>query len=329
MTQAKGSNAKIIYDAEFTFKTTNPAPDAHVLPFTSETLRMSRNLLDSATLRGSRNPAKPARGNQEIAGDISVELDPYMGKLLYHALGTFTTSGSSPYSHTFTIADLPTGLTIEKQFTDLATPEYFVYNGCKINSMRMAVKSEGFVETTFSFMGATHTVTAASFDPDATDYTTEAVGSVFDGFEATIKEGGASLGIATSFDITMENNLDGSVFVIDGTGTRYSLPNGMVKVSGTITALFENDTMYNKALNNAETSLQVTLTHGAGTGAAENEKLDIFIDELLFSPQSPTVGGPAGVMVELPFTGYYRDGVRGSALSMILWNTQTAANIQG
>ncbi len=328
MGQAKGSKSKIIYESEATFKTTNPAALAHVLPFTSESLGMSRNLLDSATLRGSRSSIQPVRGNQEIAGDITVELDPYMGKLLYHTLGTFSTSGANPYSHTFKISDLPTGLTIEKQFTDLATPEYFTFNGCKVNSMKLTVKPEGFVETTFNFMGATHTVTAASFDTDATDYTSSAVGGVFDGFEAAIVEGGSSLGIATNFDITLENNVDGSIYVIGGQGTRYALPEGIVKVSGTVTALFEDMTMYNKALNNTETSLRITLTHGTGAGSAYNEKLEMYFDELLFSPQSPKITGPNGVMVELPFTAYYKDGANSSALAMILWNTQTAGNVQ-
>jgi hypothetical protein len=33
-------------------------------------------------------------------------------------------------------------------------------------------------------------------------------------------------------------------------------------------------------------------------------------------------------MVELPFTAYYKDGANSSALAMILWNTQTAGNVQ-
>lgn len=327
MTQQKGSNAKIIYGTETTFKTA--ASDAHVLPFTSESFKMSRNLLDSATIRGSRQPIAPARGNVEITGDVTVELDPYMGRMLYHALGTFSTSGSNPYSHTFRISDLPAGLTIEKQFTDLATDSYMKYMGCKVNSMKIAVKQEGFVETTFSFMGATHTLSASSIDASPTDYTTSAVGGIFDGFEASLENDGANIAIVTNFDVTIENNLDGSVYVIGSSGDRYSLPDGLVKVSGNITCLFENTTMYNKAVNNNESSLRVTLTHLLGTGAAYNEKFDLFLDELLFAPNSPVVNGPNGIMVELPFTAYYKDGSRSSALAIVLWNTQTNVDVQG
>ena len=326
MAQARGSNSKLLVGTEATFKTiANSNP--HVLPFVSESLRLSRNLIDSQTIRTNRNPLNPARGNKDVTGDITVELTPYMTKMFYHALGTFTTSGASPYSHTFVVSNLPPGLTVEKQFTDLATPEYFTYAGCKVNSMRMTFAPEGFIETVFSIIGSAQTVTTSAKLTGALDYSDDAVCQQFDGFQAAITEGGSTLGIVTRLELTLENNLDNSVYVIDGTGERYSLPEGLVKVSGTLTALFENMTLYNKAINNQESSLQITLTQGNGTGAAYNEKIDIFIDELLYQPQDPVVNVPAGVLVELPFIGYYNNDTEASTLRMIVWNTQTQGNI--
>lgn len=327
MAQAKGSKAKIIYDGETTFGTTRDSVVAHVLPFVNESLRQSRNLIDSQSIRSTRDTRAPVRGNSEVAGDITVELDPYMGKLLYHALGTVSTTGSGPYSHTFTVYDLPPGMTIEKQFTDLTTPEYFVYNGCKVNSLRVSLKSEGFIDTSINLMGSAETVSTTSIDASPTDYSASAVGGAFNAFSATIKEGGIALGIVTELEFTLENNLDGTVFVIDGTGKRYALPEGLAKVSGTIRALFDSMTQYNKAINSTETSLDVTLSNGTGDGTAYNEKIMFVIDELLLSPQSPVVSGPGGVMVELPFTAYYQDGASESIFKVILWNTQTAGDV--
>lgn len=323
MAQAKGSKSKLIYDTETTFNTTKGAPDAHNLPFVSESLRLTRNLIDSKSIRGSRNPQQPARGSSEVAGDITLELDPYIGKMLFNTFGTFSTTGAAPYSHTFKISDLPAGMMIEKQFPDLTIPEYFRFTGCKVNSMKIGIKPEGFIDATFSFMGAASTVTLASYDSTPTDYSVAAVGGTFDGFEATIFEGGSSLGIATEIDVTLENNLDGSIYVIDGTGKRYAIPEGMAKVSGNIKALFEDMTLYNKAVNNTETSLLITLKHGTGVGSAYNEKMDILIDEIILQPAAPVVTGPTGIMVELGFTGFYKDGARASAMSIVLWNTQT------
>lgn len=324
MAQAKGSKGKVIIDTETTFKSTRAVTAAHVLPITSESLRLSRNLIDSKTLRGNRNPYTPVRGQYEVAGDLNVELSPYMGRMFYHALGTVSTTGSNPYSHTFTINDLPTGLTIEKQFTDIT--KYHKYNGCKVNSFRMSFKPEGYIETTFGIMGAAETLTTTSFDGNATDYTSGSYGGPFDAFECTVTDSaGASLGNVTALDITLENNLDGSVFVIDGTGQRYSLPEGTVKISGTLTALFEDETLYGKAVNNTESSIKVVLSHGTGAGSAYNEKMEIYIDELYFSPNAPVIPGPQGILVELPFTGFYNNGTYSpnSAFRIVLGNTQT------
>jgi len=334
MGQAKGSKTKVIYDGEVTFgvrrdqDTPTTTVVAHVLPIVSESLRMSRNLIDAQSIRSARDARQPARGNSEVGGDITVELDPYMGKLLYHALGTVSTTGSSPYSHTFTVEDLPKGMTIEKQFTsDLTTSEYFIYRGCKVNSMRVSITSEGFIESVFNVMGSSETVSATSMDVSPTDYSASAVGGSFNAFSATIEEGGASLGTVTEVEFTLENNLDGSVYVIDGTGKRYALPEGLAKVSGTLRALFDGMTQYNKAINNTETSLKVTLYNGTGDGSAYNEKIVFIIDELLLSPQSPAIDGPGGVMVELPFTAYYQDGSSGSIFTVQLANTQTQTDV--
>lgn len=74
---------------------------------------------------------------REDAGG-SVRLIPdYASKVfsrfLKHALGSVGTSGSGPYTHTFTIAaTLPVGLTVE---TGNAT-SYEVFEGCKVNTFR-------------------------------------------------------------------------------------------------------------------------------------------------------------------------------------------------
>lgn len=314
--QQQGSNAKLIYQTETTFKTTPVSKDAVIMTFISESLRQNRNLITSKSIRSDRNPQKPVRGNVEIAGDISFELAPQHGRLLHHIFGSYTgASGEAgKFTHTFKIGQLPTGMIVEKQFTDLATPEYFQYHGCKVNSFKMSCKTEGFIECSVNLMGAKEEVAAASFDstPDDLGHTP------WDGFSAVIKEATVAVAIATQIDFTLDNGLDGNTYVIDGTGERHSMPAGTVKVSGTLTVLFEDLALYNKALNNTETSLELALTSGTGDGSAGNEKLTFYMDEILFHPQAPVVSGPAGVLVELPFEAYYNDDADASALRAVM-----------
>jgi hypothetical protein len=313
-TQAKGIQSRLICDTEDTFKTTPASADAWLLPFVSETLRLSRNLIDSKSIRNTRNPSMPVRGNKDVAGDINLELEPGLGRIFKALLGTVTTTGaSSPYTHTFKVGTLPS-LVIEKQFTDLDTPLYFLYNGCKINSGKLSLKSEGMVDFSISVIGAGETYTTTSFDASATDNGW----SPFDGFSATLKEGGTTISTVSEVDMTIENNLDGSVYVLDGTGTRYSLPEGMVKVSGTIKALFLDASLYAKAINHTESALIITFTKGNGGGTTGNEKLVITVPELIYQPQAPVIPGPAGLLVELPFIGYYNDDSAASSITMVL-----------
>lgn len=315
-TQAKGIKARLIYDTEDTFKSSPTTPDAWLLPFVSETLRLNRNIVESKVIRNTRNPSTPVRGVKEVSGDITLELEPGLGRIFKHLLGTVTTTGGNPYTHVFKVGDLPVGLTIEKQFTDLDTPQYFKYTGCKINSGKITLKPEGMIDFVIGIMGATETISTSSVDSSATDNGW----TPFDGFEAVITEGGSTLAIATEVDLSIENNLDGSIYVLDGTGTRYSLPEGMVKVSGTLKALFTDLTLYNKALGHTESALVITFTKGSGTGAASNEKLTITVPELIYQPQAPVVSGPSGVFVELPFVAYYNNGADVSSIVFELKN---------
>jgi hypothetical protein len=314
--QQRGATAKIIYDTETIYKTTPAAPDAMLLPFVSESLRLNRNLIESKTLRADRNPQAPVRGNVDIAGDINFELSPQYGRLFKHVFGGYAKTGeAAPYTHTYKIGALPAGLCIEKQFADLDAAKYFLYNGCKVASFKLAAKTEGTIDCSVSLMGAKETIGAASFDATATDLGHTA----FDGFEGSVKQGGAPLGIITAIDLSLDNGLDGNTYVMDGTGQRRSLPEGQAKVSGNITVLFENDTLYALAVSHGETSLEAHFTKGMGTGAtAGNEKLSFFIDEAIFKPQSPVISGPTGLLVELPFEAYYNDAAAAAALRMVL-----------
>lgn len=314
MSQQRGSASRLIFDTETTYKTT-PTPDAMVLNIVSESLRLSRNLVSSNTIRNDRNPQMPVRGNVDVAGDINLELSPQYGRLFYHIFGSATVTGTgSLYTWTYTIGKLPTGMVIEKQFTDVTPATYIQYNGCKVNSWRISVKPEGFIESSVAIIGAKETLATTTFDSTATD-----LGHTpFDGFGASITENGSSLAVVTAIDLTMEENLDPNTYVLDGTGERHSLPEGAVTVSGTLTALFENTTLYEKAVDTTETSLEIAFTRGTGAGTAGNEKLTVYVDECYLSPQTPVISGPTGLVVELPFQGFYNNASAASALRAIL-----------
>lgn len=146
----------------------------------------------------------------------------------------------------------------------------------------------------------------------------------FDGFSiATVKEGGSIIALVSSIDsLTIENGLDGGNYVIGGGGRRRSLPEGSVRVSGTLNALFESMDLYNKAVRYQESSIELTYKLGTGSGTAGNEQMKITIPELLYTPNTPEVQGPQGIMVSLPFEAYYDNDAAASAMWIELKNAE-------
>lgn len=143
----------------------------------------------------------------------------------------------------------------------------------------------------------------------------------FDGFSiATLQEGGSDVACIRSVDITVDNDIDGDTYVIGGGGIRRSANEGIVKVSGTISALFENMVMFNKALRFSETSLKLVWKHGTGAGTAGNEYLELLIPELKFSRETPIIEGPRGILYNGPFEAYYADSAQATAIQLILKN---------
>ena len=316
MAQQRGTTVRLSYDTEATFKTTPASGASLIFPYVKESFRMNRNLITSNTIRSSRNPQMPVRGNRDVSGTIDFELAPQYGLLLKHIFGSTATTGS--YVHTYKVGDLPQGMVIEKYFPDLATPYWFKYNGCKVNSFKVAIKPEGMITASVDMIGAKETLSSGgSFDASPTDRGH----TPFDGFECALLEGGVALGVGTDVNFSIDNGLDGNTYVIDGTGERYSLPEGFAKVTGNVKCLFDSVAMYNKAIGHTETSLVITFTKGTGAGSAGNEKLAFYFDEMVFKPAAPTVEGPTGLFVSLDFEAYYGDNAAASACRAILWDS--------
>jgi hypothetical protein len=319
MAQAIGAKSRITYQQETTFKISPATPNVNLLYFESETFQSSRNLIDSKVIRGSRDATKPVIGNKDVKGTIKTELQAYIGTLLKGALGKVVTTGTAaPYTHTITVGSLPS-FVLEKGFTDIG--EYFLYNGCKINKLDLTIKPEGFQDLSLEFIGAKETVSTTSFDDTPNDLTKVS----WTGFDiAYIKEGGTPIATVTEASLSIENNLDASVYVIGGQGERYSLPEGIVKVSGKIKALFDGMSVLQKAINSQTSSLEISYSLGTGDGSSGNESLDILIPELLYSPESPKIAGPSGIFVELPFQAFYNTNSTGSSIQFTLKCTQAA-----
>lgn len=229
------------------------------------------------------------------------------------------TAVGTTLTHTLKAGGALPSYCIEKGFPDIA--QYFKYLGCVCSKLSFPIPSSGLIEMSADFLGGSETVGSSSFE---TGTTIDNGKRSFDGLgiaAADVLEGGSAIATITSVDnITIENNLDGDTFVVGGGGSRSAINPGVYKVTGSLTALFENVTLYNKAKNLTESSLDITLKRGTGAGTDTNEYMQIVIPELNFTASAPAIEGPKGVVAKYDFEGFYDNHADATALKIIIKN---------
>lgn len=319
---AQGSNSYIAIQEEPSFATSPVTPAMTVVPFETTTLKGRRPLVENNLMRGTRAPSRPNQSEWEVGGNIVTNLSPYLLHLFYGLLGAKAFDAPTK-KWTLTMGNTLPSFLIEHGFPDIG--QYFKYRGITVGSASMDITGKGVSKITFDTMGAKAEAPAGtSYHPAMTDLGDH---SYFGRHLSTITEGGATLATCSGIKgFKIENQLDGDHYYLGGGGSRGAIYAGKIKISGTISALFANVTLLNKALNSTASSLDIEYKFGDGAGTSGNEGLKFHIPELDYGTEMPVANGPKGVLVELPFTGYYDTGAGGAskAFWMEITNTQTA-----
>lgn len=315
MAHQTGALAKVVIGVESAFKTI--ATDGFVMPVSSCSVKGSKNQIIPTTITGNLNPVEPLDGNVSVAGQVVCPVDSIaFWYWLQLALGNPTTSGaSSPWTHTFKAGTTRPSFTLEHQFTELGSSRYFQYTGCKISSMSLSAGDDGELIATFDIVGAVETIATSPFDVSPTTVTMNRLKNS----HLELTEGGSSLTNGKLTDMAINFNLDTSNYVIGGGGVLGSLPDGVYSVSGNLSALFEDTTLLEKALNGTESSLVLTFT------ASASAVLVLTFPEIKYTPNSPGIEGPQGIAINLPFAGYYNDNTDATSFMAELTNTEEHA----
>ena len=314
MSQEKGFLGRLLLDYETTFGSDPVAEDAYVMPVNTVDLSAAQNKTTPQTLRGSRNPFAPSRGNIAVDGSIAVPVD--YSAMWYWLKGMFgdpATSGVGPYVHVFTVADSQPSMVLEKQFTGLT--KYWKYNGCKINSWNLSFSGndDGELISTFNIMGANETESDTPYDAAPTSATLSRLHM----YQVTVDEGGGSSSEIIDVNLNVEFGIN-EQRVLGNSGKRSDLLEGMLSVSGSITAIYASDTLIDKGIGNTESSLDLTITSGSYS-------MVISIPELEYHRPKVGLPGPQGITVTMDFKGFYDDDADASVVSVTLTNADAHA----
>lgn len=312
MTQATGQQSQLVIGKETTFDTA--ATSGFVVPINSSNVSGGRNKTTPQTIRDNRNPAQPFDGNYTVSGDIIVPVDSialwYWLQLMF---GDPSTSGTDPYDHVFTVPSSQPSFTMEHAHTDIS--DYTRFTGCKISRWSMSVGGDGELISTFGVIGATPSLESTSFDGSATSVSFSRLSNM----HASLDEGGSDITNATDVSLNVDFATDGDNHTIGDGGTLGDIPVGIISVTGSLTTLFEDQTLLTKAINSTESSLTLSVS------AAASSALEIEIPELQYELATPPIDGPAGLMVNLNFVAYYDDDADASSIIATLTNSEAHA----
>jgi len=304
--QGQGASVSLRVGKESSFGTTGAT--SYEIPF-SPTLdfKETQSLNDSSVIRGTRNMDRSFLGFKAVDGSLSIPLDTKSApKFLEGFFNTPTTvdNGDSTYTHTFKVANTA----IPSYFVEVAHIDlglYYLHNGIKMNNFDLSFGGDGELLMNISALGQKTTkAVAQAVAPTALTNNLK-----FGQFQASIT--GATNVKDLSLNYT--NNLDGGQYVIGDGGVRGEIPLGMVGVSGSFTALFEDDALLADARNNVDKALKITLTNGTNV-------VDFDMKEVVLEPTGVTVDSPQGLTQTFNYTAFWRADAGSSALTVALTN---------
>lgn len=253
------------------------------LPLVSESITNTVDRMESAGIIAGRRVLASdqwAAGNQDISGDIELELyNRGLGQLFLAAMGSVTTTGSGPYTHVFEPGDLfGDSLTVQVGRPGTAgTVHPFTYAGVKVGSWTMACSQGELATMQFSVMARSETTATALA---SANYPATIKPLNFTNAEITLA--GTPIKVK-SFTISGDNQLSERRFLGDDLMDEAIEGADRRTYEGSLDIEFSDLTQYNVYKAGTEGALKIEFTQGTDKVTVEaNVRLD---------GETPTVGG--------------------------------------
>jgi len=283
------SRHSLAYVAEGAYGITPASPSLTQLRHTGCDLALSKKTIESDEIRDDRQIAHLRHSLHTVRGDIDMEL----------SYGTYDPLLAAACCSSWSDDVLKTGtdaqsLTFERAFTDIN--QYQVFTGCLVDELNLSVQPESLVSGRFSVLGQTMTAQGSPLDA-AVD-----AGSAYapmDSFSGVLEEAGAALGLVAGIDLKIENGIE-PAYVL-GADSATAMTAGRSRISGEITAYFEDNSLIAKFINAEQSSLKLSVSGAGGS-------YDILLPNILYTGADIPVKGDRITTLTLPFVALYDGG---------------------
>lgn len=190
-------------------------------------------------------------------------------------------------------------MTLVKQFLDLsADSDYEIYTGCMIDRVSLSVTADQIITGSWSLLGKNAQSHTGNYLSGAdVGYTAAPTNIVLTGVNnvVAVMEDNAPF-VATGFTFQLSNNLRARQVI--GTFGAYSIGQGSVTATGTLTAYFASKTIMDKYLNATASTLSLIVAE-TPTEVAGSYQIWDFQQVKFTSGQVLSTGLNGDVMVEL------------------------------
>lgn len=302
MAFAQGARSRLTHILESTFNTTPGSPAMVQLPINTHSISLQKEAIESGEVRPDRQVAVFRHGSKSVAGDIAVEFRPLdYDELLEGALfGDFDSSNELRLGTTFKSFSFEDGA--------LDIDQYRVFTGCCVNTFSMSITPNEIVTANFGIIGAgADAVSGSSIDATPTQPQSD---DPYDGNSGigSILEGGSAIATVSSLEFSIDNAIN-PAFVV-GSATAPQMEYGRGRVTGTVTAYFEDAVLLNKFINETESSITFTLD-----GATTDYTFDF--PKVKYSGGDIPLDNEQSRLVTLPFVALYEaDNDYGTSLKI-------------
>ena len=298
---ADGSRHSMAQALETTYGELPATPAFEAIRHNSTTLATAINTIQSEELRDDRNQTDLRHGTRAVGGEIVSELS--FGSLddQLEALLCGTWNGD-----TLVNGVVRRSFSLFRNFKDVDSSKlpYFTYVGCEYNTMTLSISTEAIVTVNFGIVGANQ-LEPSSTVPTGATFGEPSTTEPMDSFSGSIKEGGVESAVVTEIELSVENGIAPRYVVGSKKSIKQSI--GKFKVSGTLTAYFEDATLIGKYLREEASSLEITVTDGL-----PDNQYAFLLPKIKFTGGQPDVGGEGPITLSMPFTASYDPSILGT-----------------
>lgn len=247
-------------------------------------------------------------------GEVEAQLyDQALGYILSSLLGAVpVTSGSNPYTHTFTLNATNQAKSLTLYWTD---PNFsFIFPLAVVDSFQMSVEPSGLVSHTIGFKSKA----ARDWTAQSPSYTT--LGEKFRHQDLVFKLAAATAGLAAATPISLKSlelniNRNAIFDEVMGTAEPEDILSQALSVEGSLQLNLEDNTYRGYMLNNTYRAMQISLIKGA------SNQLNFQFPRVSFSEWEPDYALNEIAKQSINFKGHYD-----SANAAAIISTATVVN---